>query len=374
MKDLQKIVEIQAVDKFYGDNHVVKKMSMDIYEGEFLTMLGPSGCGKTTTLRMIAGFEEPTSGCIRVEGEAVQDKEPYERNVNTVFQSYALFPHMTIANNIAFGLKMKGVAKPEIRERVQEMLELVQLKGFDKRMPSQLSGGQRQRVAIARALINRPRVLLLDEPLGALDMKLRKQMQVELKRLQKRLGITFVYVTHDQEEALTMSDRIAVMNAGVLEQLGTPDEIYERPKSRFVADFIGESNLFEATVGNLGGGLMKLYMEFGHAPGKLNGFGDGELVYVSVRPEKVNVSDTPMDGFAICATVKEYIYVGGIMKALLEMPNGQEFKVNRMAGQYLPPLGTTVFVYWDIADAVVMHSQPDQIYNDIENVNMGESA
>jgi spermidine/putrescine transport system ATP-binding protein len=229
-------------------------------------------------------------------------------------------------------------------------------------------------VAIARALINRPRVLLLDEPLGALDMKLRKQMQVELKRLQKRLGITFVYVTHDQEEALTMSDRIAVMNAGVLEQLGTPDEIYERPKSRFVADFIGETNLFEALVSKNGGPQIQLDMEFGHAPGLGEGFKEGEIVYVSVRPEKVQFSETPVEGFGFVGTVKEYIYVGGIMKALLDLPNGQEFKVNRMAGQFLPPIGVTVFLHWQVSDAVVMHSKQDEIYNEIENVNMGESA
>jgi spermidine/putrescine transport system ATP-binding protein len=374
MPEARPIVEIQSVDKYYGENHVVKKMNMDIFEGEFLTMLGPSGCGKTTTLRMIAGFEEPTAGSILVEGESVQNKEPYERNVNTVFQSYALFPHMSVFNNVAFGLKMKGVAKSEIRERVREMLELVQLKGFDRRMPSQLSGGQRQRVAIARALINRPRVLLLDEPLGALDMKLRKQMQVELKRLQKRLGITFIYVTHDQEEALTMSDRIAVMNDGVLEQLGAPDEIYERPKSRFVADFIGETNLFDATVAKSGGPEIRLNMEFGEAPALGGDFSEGEIVYVSVRPEKVQFSDAPVEGFGLFGAVKEYIYVGGVMKALMELPNGQEFRVNRMAGQYLPPVGATVFIHWHISDAVVMHSRQGEIYGEIENASLGESA
>ena len=202
------IVDIKDVNKIYGTNHVVKDLNLQVEEGEFLTLLGSSGCGKTTTLRMIAGFEEPTTGSIQVEGEPIEDKEPFERNVNTVFQSYALFPHKTIYDNVAYGLKMKKVPKKEIKERVTEMLEMVQLSGFEKRYPSQLSGGQKQRVAIARALINRPKVLLLDEPLGALDLKLRKQMQLELKRLQKKLHITFIYVTHDQEEALTMSDRI----------------------------------------------------------------------------------------------------------------------------------------------------------------------
>lgn len=247
------IVELDGVNKIYGTNHVVKDLNLKVEEGEFLTLLGSSGCGKTTTLRMIAGFEEPSSGSIRVEGESIEEKEPFERNVNTVFQSYALFPHKTIYDNIAYGLKMKKVPKQEIKQRVTEMMELVQLEGFERRYPSQLSGGQKQRVAIARALINRPRVLLLDEPLGALDLKLRKQMQLELKRLQKKLNITFIYVTHDQEEALTMSDRIAIMLDGILDQLGTPTEIYESPKTKFVATFIGETNIFDGAIVSIDG-------------------------------------------------------------------------------------------------------------------------
>ena len=242
------IVELEGVNKEYGNNHVVKDLNLNVEEGEFLTLLGSSGCGKTTTLRMIAGFEEPSSGSILVQGESIAEKEPYERDVNTVFQSYALFPHMTVYDNIAYGLKMKKVPKKEIAERVTKMMTMVQLEGFEKRYPTQLSGGQKQRVAIARALINRPRVLLLDEPLGALDLKLRKQMQLELKRLQKKLNITFIYVTHDQEEALTMSDRIAIMHEGVLDQIGTPAEIYESPKTKFVATFIGETNVFDGCI------------------------------------------------------------------------------------------------------------------------------
>ncbi len=215
-------VRLESITKVYGDHVAVDNISLDIEAGEFLSLLGPSGCGKTTTLRMIAGFEEASAGVIKVEGERIEDKEPFQRNVNTVFQNYALFPHMTVFNNVAYGLTIKKVPKPEIQERVMEMLRLVQLEGFEKRKPDELSGGQKQRVAIARALVNKPKVLLLDEPLGALDLKLRKQMQIELKRLQKKLGITFIYVTHDQEEALTMSDRIAVMHDGVLEQLDVP--------------------------------------------------------------------------------------------------------------------------------------------------------
>jgi spermidine/putrescine ABC transporter ATP-binding subunit len=369
-----KIVEIRKVNKYYSGNHVVKDLDLCVNEGEFLTMLGPSGCGKTTTLRMIAGFEEPSGGEILVEGESIQNREPYERNVNTVFQSYALFPHMTVAANIGFGLKMKGVNKRRIRERVEEMLSLVQLVGYEKRMPAQLSGGQKQRVAIARALINNPRVLLLDEPLGALDMKLRKQMQVELKRLQKKLGITFIYVTHDQEEAMTMSDRIAIMNGGVLEQLGRPDEIYEHPRSRFVADFIGESNILEAYVTNAGNDMLQLTMECGNGIGKGADFFDGELVYISIRPEKVQLSDAAMPGFSMPGVVREYMYMGQILKALVELPNGQEFKANRLAGQYLPPIGSSVYVYWNEKDAVVMHAKETGIYQDIENVDLGALA
>ena len=247
---MNNIVELIGVNKSYGTNHVVKDLNISVEEGEFLTLLGSSGCGKTTTLRMIAGFEEPTTGTIKVEGEPIEEKEPYERNVNTVFQTYALFPHKTIYDNIAYGLKMKKVKKAEIRERVTEMMEMVQLSGFENRYPSQLSGGQKQRVAIARALINRPRVLLLDEPLGALDLKLRKQMQLELKRLQKKLNITFIYVTHDQTEAMTMGDRIVVMKDGVIQQVDSPQNLYKHPQNMFVAGFIGspQMNFLDATV------------------------------------------------------------------------------------------------------------------------------
>ena len=246
------IVSLSHVNKQFRETYAVRDLSMEVSEGEFLTLLGPSGCGKTTTLRMISGFEFPTSGTIRVQGVDVQDTEPYERDVNTVFQNYALFPNMNVYDNIAYGLRVKKVPRAEIRERVGEMLRLVQLEGFGRRRVSQMSGGQKQRVAIARALVNRPKVLLLDEPLGALDLQLRKQMQLELKRLQRKMGITFIYVTHDQEEAMTMSDRIGVMHNGVLEQLSAPETLYDHPATRFVAGFIGESNILDGEILALG--------------------------------------------------------------------------------------------------------------------------
>lgn len=369
------IVKLDNVEKYYGENRVVKGISMDIYKGEFLTMLGPSGCGKTTTLRMVAGFEEPTSGDIVVECVKVQDKEPYDREVNTVFQSYALFPHMTIADNIGFGLKMKKVPKSEIKERVKEMLDLVQLSGYENRKPDQLSGGQKQRVAIARALINKPKVLLLDEPLGALDLKLRKQMQFELKRLQRKLGITFIYVTHDQEEALTMSDRIAIMNGGVLEQLGTPQEIYETPASKFVADFIGESNIFYGTTKKEKGKKLQVVVESGEILVEENAdVVHDEIIYVSLRPEKISLSRTPVDGFTITAVVKENIYVGSIIKTIAVLTNGDELKINTLTGGEIIPPETVVYPYWNPEDGVIIKTKSEQIYEIIDNPDMSGAA
>lgn len=360
------IVRLINVDKVFDDQRVVRNLNLDIATGEFLTLLGPSGCGKTTTLRMIAGFEEPTSGEVLIEGASANNLPPYKRNVNTVFQSYALFPHMNVYDNIAFGLVEKKVKKAEIRRRVNEMLSLIQLTGFERRMPAQMSGGQRQRVAIARALVNNPKVLLLDEPLGALDLKLRKQMQVELKHLQRQLGITFVYVTHDQEEALTMSDRIGVMNEGVLEQVGTPSEIYERPTSKFVASFIGESNILEAAVGHIDGDKLTLTLEFGKATARGKDFVYDEMVYVSIRPEKVKYSTEPVEGFSIFGVVKEHIYIGSIIKTVIELPTEQQIIVTRQPDQSLLTVGEHVWLYWDVGSAVVMHTPEDPIYNIIE--------
>ena len=373
------IVDIKGVNKIYGTNHVVKDLNLLVEEGEFLTLLGSSGCGKTTTLRMIAGFEEPTTGSITVEGEPIEDKEPYERNVNTVFQSYALFPHMTIYDNVAYGLRMKKVPKKEIKERVLKMLEMVQLSGFEKRYPSQLSGGQKQRVAIARALINRPKVLLLDEPLGALDLKLRKQMQLELKRLQKKLNITFIYVTHDQEEALTMSDRIAIMHDGVMDQIGSPTEIYERPATKFVATFIGETNVFDGTIRSIEGGKAVIGIENGEVTssgsveegdGKNTGFAVNEFVTVSVRPEKMHFSPKPVEGFTVPAVVRDYIYVGSVLKCIAVLPNGNEIKMEKLAGEELPPIGEKVFICWEPEDAVLIHSMDNRFYQSMENIKL----
>lgn len=373
------IVDIKGVNKIYGTNHVVKDLNLLVEEGEFLTLLGSSGCGKTTTLRMIAGFEEPTTGSITVEGEPIEDKEPYERNVNTVFQSYALFPHMTIYDNVAYGLKMKKIPKKEIKERVLKMLEMVQLSGFEKRYPSQLSGGQKQREAIARALINRPKVLLLDEPLGALDLKLRKQMQLELKRLQKKLNITFIYVTHDQEEALTMSDRIAIMHDGVMDQIGSPTEIYERPATKFVATFIGETNVFDGTIRSIEGGKAVIGIENGEVTtsgsveegdGKNTGFAVNEFVTVSVRPEKMHFSPKPVEGFTVPAVVRDYIYVGSVLKCIAVLPNGNEIKMEKLAGEELPPIGEKVFICWEPEDAVLIHSLDNRFYQSMENIKL----
>lgn len=373
------IVDIKGVNKIYGTNHVVKDLNLLVEEGEFLTLLGSSGCGKTTTLRMIAGFEEPTTGSITVEGEPIEDKEPYERNVNTVFQSYALFPHMTIYDNVAYGLKMKKVPKKEIKERVLKMLEMVQLSGFEKRYPGQLSGGQKQRVAIARALINRPKVLLLDEPLGALDLKLRKQMQLELKRLQKKLNITFIYVTHDQEEALTMSDRIAIMHDGVMDQIGSPTEIYERPATKFVATFIGETNVFDGTIRSIEGGKAVIGIENGEVTtsgsveegdSKNTGFAVNEFVTVSVRPEKMHFSPKPVEGFTVPAVVRDYIYVGSVLKCIAVLPNGNEIKMEKLAGEELPPIGEKVFICWEPEDAVLIHSLDNRFYQSMENIKL----
>jgi spermidine/putrescine transport system ATP-binding protein len=268
---------------------------------------------------------------------------------------------------LAFGLTVKKVNKAEIKKRVTEILELVQLVGFENRKPDQLSGGQKQRVAIGRALINRPKVLLLDEPLGALDLKLRKQMQFELKRLQKKLGITFVYVTHDQEEALTMSDRIAIMYGGDLEQIGTPKEIYEKPKSKFVADFIGESNIFYGVANKLGNDVLKVKLETGDALALDSQIENNEIIYVLVRPENIKLSKEPVEGFTLIGKVKEHVYIGNVNKTIIVLPTGMEVKMNTAPKVELLPVGTEVCVYWEKEDSVVIKSQSQEVFNVIDN-------
>ena len=308
----------------------VNHVSMQIKNGEFFSMLGPSGCGKTTSLRMIAGFEWPTGGEVYIDGETQGHKPPFLRPVNTVFQSYALFQHMTVFQNVAFGLEMEHTHQDDIKRRVGEALEMVRLNGLDRRYPKQLSGGQQQRVALARSLVKRPKVLLLDEPLGALDLKLRKEMQLELKSLQKEVGITFVYVTHDQGEALTMSDCIAVMNLGKLLQMGSAVEIYERPANRFVADFIGESNFLEGNVKSIKGKQAVVYVRAWEQelPGLVTGqVKAGDDVVISVRPEKIRLSDgsTP-EGISLEGTVVNSTYIGSDTHVYLDV-RGQHLKV-----------------------------------------------
>ena len=303
-------IHFDNVSRHFGEVKAVDHANLEIQDGEFFSMLGPSGSGKTTCLRMIAGFDNPTAGRIFLYGQDVSNLPPYERNVNTVFQDYALFPHMTIADNIAYGLMVKGIPKAQRYKQVDEMLDLVRLPGFGQRKPSQLSGGQRQRVALARALINHPRVLLLDEPLGALDLKLRQQMQIELKSIQQRVGITFIFVTHDQEEALTMSDRMAVFNEGRIVQVGTPAEIYERPASPFVAGFVGTSNLVSGEVAR-------------------RMTGSGEMF--SIRPEKIHLDtsnrEPEKDMLCIDGVVRDVVYLGLFTRYLVEMNGGGDLVV-----------------------------------------------
>lgn len=350
-------VELRDVVKRFGEVTAVDHVSIRIKDGEFFSLLGPSGCGKTTTLRMIAGFEMASSGQILIEGEPQGYLPPHRRPVNTVFQNYALFPHMNVYDNVAFGLQMQGVPKKEISRRVLDALELVHLKGMQRRRPRQLSGGQQQRVALARALVNRPKVLLLDEPLGALDLKLRKAMQLELKSLQDEVGITFVYVTHDQEEALTMSDRIAVMSKGRLLQVGAPQEIYESPQSRFVADFIGETNLIpgEISRSDSGSGIVLFGNAHTTAGWIEDGLNIGDRGLLSIRPEKIHIypadySKTPVHMTRVDAQVQEVIYVGTDTRYVLELPNGIILtgrQQNTIPGGGQFNIGEGVILCWD---------------------------
>jgi spermidine/putrescine transport system ATP-binding protein len=317
----EEAIRFEGVTKRFGPVVAVDDLSLSVRRGEFFSLLGPSGCGKTTTLRMIAGFEQPTEGSVYLEGDPVEEVPPYERNVNTVFQSYALFEHLDVVGNVAFGLKRRRVPRDEISSRVAEALELVQLTGREHAKPRQLSGGQMQRVALARALVNRPSVLLLDEPLGALDLQLRKQMQVELKQIQREVGITFLYVTHDQEEALSMSDRIAVMNYGRVIQCGAPEDVYERPREEFVAGFIGISNLLEGVAEE--GGMVRI-ANGDRLPAPLpDDCRPGERVNLSVRPEKIALDEEVESGMVdLEGTVEARVYLGVTTQVTVSLGDG----------------------------------------------------
>jgi spermidine/putrescine transport system ATP-binding protein len=351
-------VRLERVSKHFGDLVAVRDLDLDIGRGEFFTMLGPSGCGKTTTLRMVAGFEQPTAGRVLIEGDDVAGLPSYKRPTNTVFQSYALFPHLSVRENVAFGLRRKKVAKDEIKSRVQAELERVGLASEINRRPNQLSGGQQQRVALARALVNFPKVLLLDEPLGALDLKLRKGLQLELKRIQRDVGITFVYVTHDQEEALTMSDRIAVMSNGVVEQVGTPENVYERPSTTFVAGFIGVSNLMPGTVTTASGGRGKIKLDTGvEVETSVDGIQSGERCHAVVRPEKLRISSgsagSSPDGLpGVDGVVQSSVYLGTATQIVVNLPGDVSMTVlvpnaSEAERARLPGGGAPVRLSWE---------------------------
>jgi spermidine/putrescine transport system ATP-binding protein len=352
-------VRLERVTKKFGDVRAVDDLSLSFERGGFVALLGPSGCGKTTTLRMIGGFEEPTAGTVYLGEQDVTGLPPYKREVNTVFQNYALFPHMSIFDNVAFGIRQRGASKHDVAKQVPEMLDLVQLAGFEKRKPTQLSGGQAQRVALARALINKPRVLLLDEPLGALDLKLRKQMQIELKRIQTEVNITFIHVTHDQEEAMTMADRIAVMNQGTIEQIGPPVELYEQPRTAFVAGFLGVSNMVPATVEN--DGQVRLADGTTAAvPAELLKDAPAAL-RIGVRPEKVRL--LPADEQAetganrLLGTVRDVSYIGVSTQYIIDTPAGEELvAIVQNAGRGARHLerGESVQLLWDPENTFVI--------------------
>ena len=353
------ILKLENFSKSYGKKEIIKKIDLDVYEGEFLTLLGSSGCGKTTILRSISGLDFPTTGKVYIDGEDVTDLEPPKRKVNTIFQNYALFPLMTIEENIAFGLKMKKVPKKEINERVQKMLELVHLEGYEKRKPKELSGGEQQRVSIVRGLINNPKVLLLDEPLSALDLKLRKKMQIELKQLQRKLGITFIYVTHDQEEALSMSDRIVVLKEGVIEQIGTPIDVYENPNSLYVADFLGEANIFHGEVVEKKEEEIIVKTDILTFEVLNNSFDINKKVDIIIRPENMIISKEKNKINCFEAKIYEQIYDGAFTKILLKV-NKKVIKVTIYGNDKLYSIGDVVYLSFTPEDAIVLESERNE--------------
>jgi spermidine/putrescine transport system ATP-binding protein len=373
------VIVLDDVRKQFGTFTAVEKADFAIQRGEFFAMLGPSGCGKTTTLKMIAGFEQPTSGRVLLEGVDVSRTAPYKRNVNTVFQQYALFPHMTVADNVAFGPRSKRVAASEYTAQVQSMLEVVRLAEFADRRPSQLSGGQQQRVALARALVNYPSALLLDEPLAALDLKLREAMQFELKRIQREVGITFVFVTHDQGEALTMSDRIAVMSQGNVEQIGTPEDIYHRPATLFVAGFIGSANLLPGTVQSqdADGAIVQLL-----AGPRIRASGGvavtaDQHVSVMLRPERIDITTEPRpDGRSMSGTVRDLVFQGASARLSVALPDGTELVTNVGTAADIPFLrpGDEVHVGWTPGAAYLIAGWPERAGANTTDVDSVEAA
>jgi spermidine/putrescine transport system ATP-binding protein len=375
-------VRLDRVSKHFGELVAVRQMELDIARAEFFTMLGPSGCGKTTTLRMVAGFEQPTAGRVLIDGQDVAGLPSYKRPTNTVFQSYALFPHLSVGENVAFGLRRKRVPKSEITERVEAELERVGLAAEINRKPNQLSGGQQQRVALARALVNLPKVLLLDEPLGALDLKLRKGLQVELKRIQRDVGITFVYVTHDQEEALTMSDRIAVMSNGVIEQVDTPETVYERPSTTFVAGFIGVSNLMPGQVTQASGGRGTIRLDTGlELEAAIDGLANGERCHAVVRPEKLEIQhagDAAHDGLpSVEGVVESSVYLGTSTQIVVRLPGDVSMtvlcpNVNEAERARLPGGGAAVRLSWAPEHMHVVRESKARVDRDAEAAADGE--
>ena len=357
------ILRLENLSKDFGDGFVLNNFNLDVYPGEFLTLLGPSGCGKTTTLRIIAGLETPSNGSVFLEGTNVTNYPPEKRHLNTVFQNYALFPHMNVYQNIAYGLKLQKVSRAEQRVRVKEALELVRLSGYEKRMPSQLSGGQKQRVAIARAVVLKPKILLLDEPLGALDLKLRQEMQKELKLLQRQLGITFIYITHDQEEALNMSTRIVIMRSGHIEQIGTPEEIYERPQTLFAAEFIGQSNLLKGEICEAENGRVKLQVSGCKLPVQLPeglNLSVGTHCALCLRPQRISYGLEPQYGMNLTGTIQSKEYVGGMQHVQISVNPALTLNaVNHAAELDAYPIGSKVYIGWPLNRAPVVSCPPE---------------
>lgn len=360
MGEREPLLRLENLCKDYGQGMILHHLNLDIYPGEFLTLLGPSGCGKTTTLRMIAGLESVTEGRVWLEGRDITGLPPEKRPLNTVFQSYALFPHMNVFQNIAYGLKVRGIKKPEQKRRVEEALRLVRLSGYEKRMPAQLSGGQRQRVAIARAAVLRPKVLLLDEPLGALDLKLRQQMQTELKRMQQEMGITFLYITHDQEEALNMSTRIVILREGRVEQIGTPEEVYEHPQTLFAAGFIGQSNLLRGEVTAVHPeNRFTLRVEDVELPVLSDRpFAVGDRAVLCLRPQRVRYGFQPQHQMEVQGVIRQKYYSGGMQHTLIALSDRVTVKAVTQASEMDQfQIGDRVYVGWNQTHAPMV---PDE--------------